>query len=69
MEIEYVIIDDKRFGVIEEKNANDITYVFLANLEDPTDQLIRKYTKENSEDLVPLDSDNEFQFALNLFNN
>ena len=68
MEIEYIIIDDKRFGIIKEKKFKDITYVYLANLEDPTDQLIRKYTETNNEDLVALETDSEFDFALQLFN-
>ncbi|MDD5888898.1 MAG: DUF1292 domain-containing protein [bacterium] len=68
MEIEYVIIDDKRFGIINEITNENTTYVFLANLEDPTEQLIRKYTKENQEDLIPLENDAEFDFALSLFN-
>lgn len=68
MEIEYVILDDKRFGVINEIAYENITYVFLANLEDSTEQLIRKYTKENPDDLLPLETDAEFAFALSLFN-
>lgn len=68
MEIEYVIIDNNRFGIINEVKYENTTYVYLANLEDPTDQLIRKYTTENQDDLFPLDSDAEFDFALTLFN-
>lgn len=68
MEIEYVILDDKRFGVINEIAHENTTYVFLANLEDATEQLIRKYTKENPDDLLPLETDAEFAFALSLFN-
>ncbi len=69
MEIEYVIIDDKRFGIINEVKSKNTTYVFLANLEDPTEQLIRKYTDSNQEDLLPLETDSEFEFAISLFNN
>ena len=53
MKIEYVIIDDKRFGVISEIPHQDTVYVFLANLEDPSEQLIRKYKIENK-DLILL---------------
>lgn len=68
MKIEYVIIDDKRFGVISEIPHQDTVYVFLANLEDPSEQLIRKYKIENNDDLLPLETDQEFDFALKLFN-
>lgn len=68
MEIEYVIIDDKRFGIINEVKNEETTYVFLANLEDPAEQLIRKYTDSHQEDLLPLETDSEFKFALSLFN-
>lgn len=68
MEIEYVIIDDKRFGIVNEVKYENTTYVFLANLEDPTEQLIRKYTNQKQDDLLPLDSDAEFDFALTLYN-
>ncbi len=68
MKIEYVIIDDKRFGVISEIPNQDTVYVFLANLEDPSEQLIRKYKIENKDDLLPLETDQEFDFALKLFN-
>ena len=68
MKIEYVIIDDKRFGVISEIPNQDTVYVFLANLEDPSEQLIRKYKIENNDDLLPLETDQEFDFALKLFN-
>mgnify|MGYP004611882577 FL=1 len=68
MKIEYVIIDDKRFGVISEIPNQDTVYVFLANLEDPSEQLIRKYKIENRDDLLPLETDQEFDFALKLFN-
>lgn len=68
MKIEYVIIDDKRFGVISEIPHQDTVYVFLANIEDPSEQLIRKYKIENKDDLLPLETDQEFDFALKLFN-
>ena len=44
MQIEYVIVNDKRFGVVNEVNHEGTIYVFLANLDDPTDVMIKKYT-------------------------
>lgn len=68
MQIEYVIVDDKRFGVVNEVNHEGTIYVFLANLDDPTDVMIKKYTEQNQDELLPLETDAEFDFALSLFN-
>lgn len=67
MTIDYVIIDDKKYGILKETTYNEATYVFLANLKDPTDQLIKKYYESNKEELLPLDSDEEFNYILTLF--
>lgn len=67
MTIEYVIIDDKKYGITKEIKYNDTTYVFLANLNNPKDQLIKKYTETNKDELLPLETDAEFTFALNLY--
>ena len=64
MTIDYVIIDDKKYGILKETTYNEATYVFLANLNDPTDQLIKKYYESNKEELLPLDSDEEFNYIL-----
>ena len=67
MTIDYVIIDDKKYGILKETTYNDATYVFLANLNDPEDQLIKKYYETNKDELLPLDSDEEFNYILTLF--
>ena len=67
MTIDYVIIEDKKYGILKETTYNEATYVFLANLNDPTDQLIKKYYESNKEELLPLDSDEEFNYILTLF--
>lgn len=67
MTIDYVIIDDKKYGILKETTYNEATYVFLANLNDPKDQLIKKYYESNKEELLPLDSDEEFNYILTLF--
>ena len=67
MTIDYVIIEDKKYGILKETTYNEATYVFLANLNDPKDQLIKKYYESNKEELLPLDSDEEFNYILTLF--
>ena len=59
--IKYVIVD-----AIQDKENK---YLFLANKNDETDVCIRKIIiKENKEYLVKLDSDDEFEEVLTLFN-
>ena len=49
-------------------NTGSITYVYLANIDDEEDFCIRKVdNSKNSELLVGLDSNNEFDKALLLF--
>lgn len=69
MTIDYVSIDDKKYGVTKEKKFNDTIYVFLANLDNPRDQLIKKYYENAKEELLPLETDSEFAFAMNLYMN
>lgn len=67
MTIDYVIIDDKKYGILKETTYNNATYVFLANLNNPKDQLIKKYYEANKDELLPLDSEEEFNYILTLF--
>lgn len=69
MTIDYVSIDDKKYGVTKEKKFNNTIYVFLANLDNPRDQLIKKYYENATEELLPLESDFEFALAMNLYMN
>ena len=49
-----------------EKTLNDKTYLYLTNVNDDKDMLIRKYTHDNKEILKPLDNDKEFEEAMKL---
>ena len=58
--IEYIILD-------EITNDNKI-YIYLANINDETDFCIRKKEiEENKQILIGLDSEEEFDNALNLY--
>ncbi len=67
MEIEYVIIDDKKFGITKEISHDNYVYVYLASLNNPEEQLIKKYLKSNPDELLPLENEEEFNFALKLY--
>lgn len=65
-EIEYVLIDNKKYEVVMEKTSGDTTYMYLSNLDDENDNLIRKYTTVDQETIYPLDNDEEFELAMSL---
>ena len=59
--IDYMIMDEKEF--------NNVKYIYLVNEEDSSDFCIRKVVTEYGEEMLSgLDNDDEFQVAVNLFN-
>lgn len=65
-EVEYVLIDNRKYEVVMEKTSGDTTYMYLSNLDDENDNLIRKYTTVDQETIYPLDNDEEFELAMSL---
>lgn len=64
--VEYVLIDNIKYEIVMEKTLNDKTYLYLTNVNDDKDMLIRKYTHDSKEILKPLDNDKEFEEAMKL---
>lgn len=64
--VEYVLIDNIKYEIVMEKTLNDKTYLYLTNVNDDKDMLIRKYTHDNKEILKTLDNDKEFEEAMKL---
>lgn len=69
MDFKKVVLEDGiEYAVIDEIEQGNITFVYLINVLDSIDFCIRKVDSEiNDEVLVGLDSDDEFDLALNLF--
>lgn len=65
-EIEIISIDDKNYGVIKEVNYKNISYLYLSNINDEEDSLIRKTNIENKNIVEPLKDEQEFELACNL---
>jgi hypothetical protein len=67
--LETVTLEDgKTCAVIDEISDNDITYVYLTNVEDETDFYIRKLKDDPAGKLlVGLSNDEEFDRALAIF--
>lgn len=66
--VETFKFDDKEYLIAEEVTKGDINYYYLMNIKDPTDQLVKKSLKEDPNTLYPLDNDQEFDEAIELFN-
>ena len=64
--VEYVLIDNIKYEIVMEKTLNDKAYLYLTNVNDDKDMLIRKYTHDNKEILKTLDNDKEFEEAMKL---
>ncbi len=61
-------LEGKEYIIVKEINFNNVTYVYLANSNNPKDFCIRKViNKDNSDVITGLDSDKEFTMALRLF--
>ncbi len=65
-EIEYLIIDNKKYEIVIEKKYENTTYLYLSNIDDEKDNFIRKYTDGNEDTVYPLDDENEFELAMSL---
>ena len=67
VELNLYKIEDEEYVEIDRIINNDNVYAFLANKEDPKDFCIRKVSKSNSLELLPLDTEEEFDMILKLF--
>lgn len=66
-EVEVVEIDDKNYIVIKEATKDDKTFLYLSNINDEEDTLIRKLDIDDKNKVLPLENDEEFELACNLF--
>lgn len=65
-EIEYLIIDDKKYEIVMERTNDKTTYVYLSNIDDESDNFIRKYKDGDESTVYPLDGEKEFELAMSL---
>ena len=69
-ELEVITIDNKDYAILKEKEYNDTTYIFLSNVANQDDIMIRKSSEEDKDLFVPLENEKEFNIAyLLLFKN
>lgn len=63
LEIEVVEINGTEYMIIKEVKHKDTSYLYLSNINDEEDTMIRK---TDGDMLVPLASEEEFEIACNL---
>lgn len=68
-QVEIIDIENKKYMVLNEITDNGETYFYLTNIKNPKDFLIQKVDKNDKDYLVNLDNEEEFNKALDLFNN
>ena len=65
-DLEVVTIDGIDYVILKEVKHEDISYLYLSNINDEEDTLIRKTDKDNKDLILPLENDQEFELACNL---
>lgn len=69
-ELELITLGDKEYYILNEVKRNGTTYIYLSNVIDSDDSLIRKSSNEDETMYIPLESEEEFELAcLLLFRN
>lgn len=69
MNVEVITIDNQDYMIIKELKKENINYIYLSNINDEKDILIKKIIDDNPDYLLSLDNNEEFQKALLLFLN
>lgn len=62
-EVEIVEINNKKYYVMKEISHGENNYLYLSNVIDDDDMMIRKTTAQDREQLVPLSNKQEFDIA------
>ncbi len=69
-ELDALNLEGKDYVIVDEEKINNTLYVHLASADDPEDFCIRKVVIKNGEEILTgLDSDEEFDMALDAFIN
>ena len=62
-------IDGKEYMLLDQVTKNENTYLYLSNVEEGNDFIIRKLNPENEEEMLPLENEEEVKRAILLITN
>ena len=62
-ELEVITIKDKDYAIIREVKEENTIYVYLVNVEDENDIMIRKSSKQDENLYIPLENEEEYNLA------
>lgn len=62
-ELEIITLGNTDYYILSEVKFNGVTYIYLGNVLDKDDTLIRKSSKEDKNLYIPLESQEEFELA------
>ena len=62
-ELEVITIGKKDYCIVREVDDEGIHYVFLSNVVNPADIMIRKSTIEDPDLFIPLENEDEYYLA------
>ena len=62
-ELEIITLGNIDYYILSEVKNNGTTYIYLANVLDKDDTLIRKSSKDDEDLFIPLESEEEFELA------
>ena len=65
-DLEVITINDNDYFIINEVKKDGISYLYLSNVNDEEDTLIRKTKKNDPDTILPLENEQEFEIACNL---
>lgn len=62
-EVEVMTIDNKDYLIMKEVFEGETSYVFLSNVNDPEDVMIRKSSERDKDLYIPLENEEEYHLA------
>lgn len=62
-DVEIITIDSKKYAIMNEVTDENITYLYLSNIDDPNDVMIRKSSSTDENEFIPLEDEEEFHLA------
>ena len=65
-DLEVVKIEGNSYVIIKEVKHGNTSYLYLSNINDEEDTLIRKMDEKEKDMIIPLENDQEFELACNL---